>query len=41
MENVVLLQQKQIADFALYTSISLLFCLLAAGLGVWVGNKVW
>jgi fluoride exporter len=41
LENILMLQQKNYAEFIVYTILSLLFCLLGTGLGVWIGNKAW
>ena len=41
LENVLMLQQKNYGEFLLYTAVSLVFCLIGTGLGLWIGNKVW
>ena len=41
LENLQLFQQKHFTEFLIYTTVSLMLCLLGTGLGVWMGNKVW
>jgi CrcB protein len=40
LENLVLLQQRNVAAFVGYSAFTFLLCLAAVALGAWFGNKI-